>query len=51
VQYAVGTSIGISLFPEHGRTADALLQCADRAMYRSKSGGGRITRVFEATAA
>jgi len=50
-QYSVGTSIGISLFPEHGRTADTLLQCADRAMYRSKSGGGRITRVFEATAA
>ena len=35
-------SIGISLFPEHGDTAEGLLGLADRAMYRAKhEGGGR----------
>jgi len=35
----VGTSIGISVFPEHGTTADQLLKSADRAMYVSKKRG------------
>ncbi len=47
-RHAVGASIGISLFPEHGNTPDALLQRADHAMYRGKSRGGRTTRIFEA---
>jgi diguanylate cyclase (GGDEF)-like protein len=34
---AVGASIGISLFPDHGDNADALLRNADMAMYASKS--------------
>lgn len=46
--YSVGTSIGISTFPDHGDTPDALLHCADHAMYGGKSRGGRITRVFDA---
>jgi diguanylate cyclase (GGDEF)-like protein len=32
----VGASVGISLAPEHGRTADDLLQRADVAMYLAK---------------
>ena len=32
-------SIGAASFPEHGRTLDALLVRADRALYRAKSGG------------
>jgi diguanylate cyclase (GGDEF)-like protein len=39
----IGASIGISLFPEHGRDGDELLQQADFAMYAAKrSGKNRI---------
>ncbi|HEX8989567.1 MAG TPA: EAL domain-containing protein [Rhodocyclaceae bacterium] len=39
----VGASIGISLFPEHGDSVDALFKRADAAMYRVKrSGRGRF---------
>lgn len=34
---AVGASIGICLFPDHGENADALLRNADMAMYASKA--------------
>lgn len=36
IQPTVGASIGISLFPEHGTAADALVKSADEAMYRAK---------------
>lgn len=40
---SVGCSIGISLFPEHGKTADELYTRADLAMYRAKClGQGKI---------
>ncbi len=32
----VGISIGSARYPEQGRTADALLQWADDAMYQAK---------------
>lgn len=32
----VGTSVGIAMFPNHGRTASLLLQRADVAMYHAK---------------
>lgn len=35
----IGTSIGISLFPDHGKTPEDLLQQADAAMYRAKASG------------
>jgi diguanylate cyclase (GGDEF)-like protein len=35
----VGTSMGISIFPRDGSTADALIKSADAAMYRAKQGG------------
>lgn len=36
-------SIGIALYPQHGRTPDELTEAADRAMYRAKQKGpGRI---------
>ncbi|HHK75016.1 MAG TPA: sensor domain-containing diguanylate cyclase [Rhizobiales bacterium] len=34
----VGTSIGISVFPEHANQSDKLLQLADEAMYTAKRG-------------
>ena len=30
---------GIAAYPQHGETADALLDCADRALYQAKNGG------------
>jgi diguanylate cyclase (GGDEF)-like protein/PAS domain S-box-containing protein len=36
----VGASIGVSLYPLHGRDGDALMGSADAAMYRAKGRGG-----------
>lgn len=36
VSLTVHASIGIALFPKDGETAEALIQSADRAMYRAK---------------
>lgn len=38
-QYQVGASIGISLYPEHGKTFTELLEKADEAMYVMKRNG------------
>ena len=38
-QCVIGTSIGISTYPENGDGADSLLAAADVAMYDSKRGG------------
>ena len=38
VTLEVGASIGIAVYPEHGRDADALIQRADVAMYLAKTG-------------
>jgi diguanylate cyclase (GGDEF)-like protein len=35
-------SIGISLYPEHGRTIDELISMADRSLYIAKKGGDKI---------
>lgn len=35
----VGVSIGIALFPEHGKDIDDLIRCADIAMYQAKRAG------------
>jgi diguanylate cyclase (GGDEF)-like protein/PAS domain S-box-containing protein len=32
-------SMGVAVFPDHGRTAEALIEAADQAMYRSKAAG------------
>jgi diguanylate cyclase (GGDEF)-like protein/PAS domain S-box-containing protein len=32
-------SMGVSVFPDHGRTAKALIEAADKALYKSKSAG------------
>ena len=42
----ISTSIGISLYPEHGQTPKDLLQQADAAMYRAKAHGRNCFRYF-----
>ncbi|MGI4959796.1 MAG: diguanylate cyclase domain-containing protein, partial [Janthinobacterium lividum] len=44
----IGTSIGISLFPDDGGTSEALVQAANTAMYRVKEEKGGAFRFFEA---
>ncbi len=44
---AIGTSIGIALYPTDGRDADALVKAADAAMYNAKQAGSSF-RFFEA---
>jgi diguanylate cyclase (GGDEF)-like protein/PAS domain S-box-containing protein len=43
----VGASIGIAVFPNHGRDAEVLLAAADSAMYDAKRSGGGY-RTFQA---
>ena len=44
----VGTSIGISFCPEHGRERETLLKAADEAMYAAKADGRGRWRVANA---
>ena len=46
-QVAIGASIGISIAPRDGVNADALLKCADMALYRAKADGRSTWRFFE----
>jgi cyclic di-GMP phosphodiesterase Gmr len=43
------TSIGVSLYPQHGRTYEVLRQNADIAMYRVKSDGKGAAVFFDAS--
>lgn len=45
----VRPSIGIALFPEDADDAEALLKCADEAMYRSKENGGNGWTLYGST--
>ena len=44
----VSLSIGISLYPQHGATFDALYQAADQALYDVKNHGKGTYRVYAA---
>ena len=44
---SVGISIGISCFPEHGKTSDILIKVADTAMYLAKQSGKNCFRTIE----
>lgn len=45
--FAIGTSIGISSFPDDGTDGDSLLTHADAAMYSVKTGGKHGYRFFD----
>jgi diguanylate cyclase (GGDEF)-like protein len=42
VSLRIGTSIGIAVAPGDARTPEALMRCADEAMYRAKQAGGGV---------
>jgi len=39
VEVSIGASMGVSLYPDHGRTPEELLERADEAMYKIKRSG------------
>ncbi|MBF0437374.1 MAG: GGDEF domain-containing protein [Magnetococcales bacterium] len=43
----IGSSIGISIFPEHGDNADILIKNADLAMYAVKKSGRNSFSIFD----
>ena len=47
-QVLIGSSIGISVAPEDGKTVDDLRQCADLALYRAKEEGRGTACFFSA---
>ncbi len=46
-ELAMGASLGVSLFPDDGRTSEALLANADMALYRAKESGRGAYRFFK----
>jgi len=46
----LAASVGVSVFPDHGRDSDALLRAADQALYAAKREGKDLTRLAEALA-
>jgi len=47
VECAIGASIGVSFYPEHGEHGDLLLAAADRAMYEAKKQGGNKANMHQ----
>lgn len=45
-QFRIGTSLGISVYPDDASSAQQLLQHADAAMYRAKQEGRNTYRLF-----
>jgi diguanylate cyclase (GGDEF)-like protein/PAS domain S-box-containing protein len=50
-EFLVTGSMGVALYPEHGRDSESLVRNADAAMYRAKEDGRSHYRVFDAAMA
>jgi diguanylate cyclase (GGDEF)-like protein len=48
IDVRISASIGVAVFPEHGKTVDALVAAADRAMYVAKRAGGDAVQLARA---
>lgn len=48
---AISASVGVAVFPGHGREPDALLRAADAAMYRAKHAGKSRFSIAPSTSA
>ena len=42
---SIGISLGIAIYPEHGKTAETLVAAADQALYAAKMGGRNTSRL------
>lgn len=49
IDYPLSISIGISIYPDHGETAEMLLRNADTAMYEAKKQGSGHYHVYHGT--
>lgn len=47
MSFSLGCSIGVAMYPEDGKTVDALIQCADTAMHRVKERGRGNFRFYQ----
>lgn len=47
INFTLGCSIGVAMYPEDGRTLDTLIQCADTAMHRVKEHGRGNLRFYQ----
>ena len=43
---SISASLGIALYPDHGKTLDDLLRNAENALYQAKKDGGNTYRLF-----
>lgn len=43
ISIELGGSIGVAIYPQHGDSSNALLRCADVAMYAAKTTGGNVS--------
>jgi diguanylate cyclase (GGDEF)-like protein len=43
---SVSMSVGVAEYPHHGRSVDALIKAADRALYAAKKAGRDCIEVF-----